>query len=94
MNQYFTYIMTNKWFTTLYIGVTNSLQRRVYEHQYKLLPGFSSKYNTDRLVYFESHTEIRFAIAREKQFKGWTRARKVALIDSLNPTHEDLSLSP
>ena len=90
MRQYYVYIMTNK-SRTLYTGVTNDLNRRVYEHQQKLVPGFTSKYNITRLVYFEATTEIRAAIAREKQIKGWLRSKKVALIESINPNWEDLS---
>ena len=71
---------------TLYTGVTNDLRRRVYEHQHKLVPGFTSKYNITQLAYFEETSDIRSAIAREKQIKGWLRARKIALIESVNPT--------
>ena len=88
--QYFVYIMSNK-SRTLYTGVTNDLNRRVYEHKHKLTPGFTSKYNITRLVYFEVTSDIRSAIAREKQIKGWLRAKKMALIESVNPTWADLS---
>jgi len=90
MRQYYVYIMTNK-SRTLYTGVTNDLNRRVYEHKQKLVPGFTSKYNITRLVYFEATTDIRAAIAREKQIKGWLRSKKVALIESANPKWDDLS---
>ncbi|MBI2363571.1 MAG: GIY-YIG nuclease family protein [Deltaproteobacteria bacterium] len=90
MSQYYVYIMTNK-SRTLYTGVTNNLERRVYEHKQKLIPGFTSKYNTSRLVYFEATEDIRAAIEREKQIKGWLRSKKVALIESVNPTWADLS---
>jgi putative endonuclease len=90
MNEYYVYIMTNK-SRTLYTGVTNDLKRRVYEHKHKLVPGFTSKYNITRLVYFEATTDIRAAIAREKQIKGWLRVKKIALIESINPNWEDLS---
>ncbi|MBI2181217.1 MAG: GIY-YIG nuclease family protein [Deltaproteobacteria bacterium] len=90
MSQYYVYIMTNK-SRTLYTGVTNNLERRVYEHKQKLIPGFTSKYNISRLVYFEATEDIRAAIEREKQIKGWLRSKKVALIESVNPTWADLS---
>jgi len=76
---------------TLYTGVTNNLERRVLEHKRKLVPGFTSKYNIDRLVYFPTFGDIRIAIQREKQIKGWLRAKKVALIVARNPTWQDLS---
>ena len=82
--------MTNK-SRTLYTGVTNDLQRRVYEHKHKLLPGFTSKYNINKLIYLEETSQVTDAIAREKQIKGWTRAKKIALIDSQNPEWRDLS---
>jgi len=89
--EYFVYIMTNK-SRTLYTGVTNNLERRVYEHKNKLLPGFASKYNITKLVYYESGDDISVAIAREKQIKGWLRAKKIALIESMNPEWKDLSV--
>ena len=88
--EYFVYIMTNK-SRTLYTGVTNNLMRRVDEHKKKLVKGFTSKYNIQYLVYYEITTEIHVAIAREKQIKGWLRAKKIALIDSMNPEWKDLS---
>lgn len=90
LNQYYVYILTNR-SRTLYAGVTNDLTRRVYEHKQKLLPGFTEKYNISRLVYFEETSDVRDAIAREKQIKGWTRAKKIALIESINPEWKDLS---
>ncbi|MBI5739158.1 MAG: GIY-YIG nuclease family protein [Nitrospirae bacterium] len=90
MKQYYVYIMTNR-SKTLYTGVTNNLERRVYEHKNKLVAGFTSKYNIDRLVYFEATQDINSAIAREKQLKGWLRAKKVALIEASNPEWQDLS---
>ena len=90
MKTYYVYIMTNK-SRTLYTGVTNDLRRRVYEHQHKLVPGFTSKYNITQLAYFEETSDVRSAIAREKQIKGWLRAKKIALIESQNPTWRDLS---
>jgi len=90
LKQYWVYIMTNK-SCTLYTGVTNNLPRRVYEHQHKLVPGFTSKYNITMLVYYEEFTDVREAIAREKQIKGWLRAKKIALIETMNPEWRDLS---
>jgi putative endonuclease len=86
----YVYIMTNR-SRTLYTGVTSNLQERVFQHKNKLVAGFTSKYRIDRLVYFEETPDIRDAIAREKQIKGWTRARKLALIESMNPDWRDLS---
>ena len=89
--EYYVYIMTNK-SRTLYTGVTNNLIRRVYEHKNKLVPGFTSKYNIQFLVYYEAGNDINAAIAREKQIKGWLRSKKIALIDSMNPKWKDLSV--
>jgi putative endonuclease len=75
----------------LYIGVTNDLERRVFEHKNKAVPGFSARYNVQKLVYFEFFADVRAAIAREKQLKGWLRKRKIALIESTNPQWNDLS---
>jgi putative endonuclease len=91
MRHYYVYIMTNR-SGTLYTGVTNNLQRRVYQHKHKLVPGFTCTYNITRLVYYEETSDVRAAIAREKQIKGWLRAKKIALIESMNPGWEDLSL--
>jgi putative endonuclease len=88
--EYYIYIMTNK-SRTLYTGVTNNLMRRVDEHKNKLTKGFTSKYNIQFLVYYEMTTDVHAAIAREKQIKGWLRAKKIALIDSMNPQWKDLS---
>jgi|SRR5208282_584160 len=87
---YYLYMMTNKT-RTIYTGVTNNLERRVVEHKCKLIPGFTSQYNLTRLVYFEVFGDIRAAIQREKQIKGWLRAKKVALIIAGNPAWRDLS---
>jgi putative endonuclease len=76
----------------LYIGVTGHLERRVAEHKAKSLPGFSRQYNTTRLVYFEAFRDVRAAIAREKQWKGWRREKKVFLIELMNPRWQDLGL--
>ena len=88
--EYFVYIMTNK-SQTLYTGVTNDLIRRVYEHKNKLVKGFTSKYNIQYLVYYETTSSIYSALEREKQIKGWTRSKKITLIKSLNPEWKDLS---
>ena len=77
---------------TLYTGVTNDLERRVYEHKQKLVPGFTAKYNITRLVYFEVTQDVQAAITREKQIKGWLRSKKIALIESVNPEWKDLSM--
>ncbi len=90
MKQVYVYITTNK-SRTLYTGVTNDLERRVYEHKKKVVPGFTTKYNITRLVYFEVTEDIGAAIAREKQIKGWLRSKKIALIESVNPEWCDLS---
>ena len=90
MREYYVYIMTNK-SRTLYTGITNDLVRRVYEHKQKLVAGFTRKYNITRLVHFEPYGNVNDAIAREKQIKGWLRAKKIALIESMNPHWEDLS---
>jgi putative endonuclease len=88
--QYYVYIMTNRSVTTLYTGVTNDLERRVYEHKHGLVNGFTKRYNVTRLVYYEATDDVRSAIEREKQLKGWLRQRKVALIESVNPGWRDL----
>ncbi len=82
--------MTNKGRTTLYIGVTNSLIRRVAQHRNAEIEGFSKRYNTNRLVHYESFNDVRDAIAREKQLKGWSRKKKEALITGTNPKWTDL----
>ena len=88
---YFVYMITNMHNTTLYIGVTNNLERRLYEHKNHLVSGFSKQYNLQKLVYYEATTDVYSAIAREKQLKGWTRAKKNALIEKENPQWLDLS---
>ncbi len=90
MRQYYVYIMTNR-SRTLYTGVTGNLERRVLEHKRKSIPGFTSRYNIRRLAYYEVWGNIRSAIAREKQIKGWLRVKKVALIETKNPEWHDLS---
>jgi putative endonuclease len=90
MSQYYIYIMASR-SRTLYTGVTNDLERRVFEHKEKLVPGFTTKYRIERLVYFETTADVHTAISREKQIKGWIRSKKLALINSVNPTWKDLS---
>ena len=82
--------MTNKNSTTLYTGVTNDLKRRVYEHKNKLVEGFTRKYNINKLVYYEIYEDIHEAIAREKQIKGGSRAKKISLIEEMNHDWKDL----
>jgi putative endonuclease len=93
MRTYFVYMLSNK-SKMLYTGVTNNLERRVFEHKQKLIPGFSSHYNLFQLVYYEQFRDIRIAIAREKEIKGWRRAKKTALIKSVNPAWRDLMFGP
>ena len=81
--------MTNK-SGTLYTGVTNNLERRIYEHKHHLVKGLTNKYKIDKLVYFEETSDINAAISREKQIKGWLRKKKIALIESMNPGWKDL----
>ena len=92
MMNYYVYILSNE-ARTLYIGITNNLERRMYEHKNKLIDGFTKKYNLTKLVYYETTTEIRDAIAREKQLKGWLRIKKIIVIEESNPGWDDLSLS-
>ena len=88
---YYVYILSNDTATTIYVGVTNNLVRRVYEHRNHLIPdSFTAKYCIHRLVYFEHTGDVRAALEREKQIKSWNRKRKNALVESMNPTWEDL----
>ncbi len=88
--RYYVYIMTGQsW--TLYIGVTNSLWRRIFQHKTGACEGFTKRYHLKWLVYFEVFRNVQAAIAREKELKGWTRARKKTLIESANPDWKDLS---
>jgi putative endonuclease len=87
---YYIYLLTNKYSTVLYKGVTNDLGRRVDEHKSKLHEGFTKKYNVDRLVYYEVYSDINDAIDREKQIKKWSRKKKVELIKKFNPSWKDL----
>ena len=90
---YFVYILTNHTDKVMYIGVTNNLIRRVYEHKNEQLDGFTNRYHLHKLVYFEEYTEINNAIAREKQLKGWKRSKKNALVETKNPKWDDWSLN-
>ena len=84
-HNYYVYIMTNKHKNVLYVGITNSLWRRVYEHENGLIEGFTKKYNCHYLIYYEHFTNIDLAIKREKEIKGWRREKKDALIATTNP---------
>ena len=89
-NQYYVYIMTNK-SGTLYVGMTDNIKKRVYDHKNKLVEGFTKKYNINKLIYFETFGDIYSAIAREKTIKGWLRKKKIELIRATNPSWTDLS---
>ncbi len=91
MNTYYVYMMTNEYNNVLYIGVTNDLSRRVYEHKSGLIDGFTKQYNVHKLVWFEDCHDVKMAIAREKQLKGWIRSKKEELIQKMNPEWKDLS---
>ena len=86
----YVYILCNERYGTLYVGVTSDLVKRVWEHKEHLVPGFTTKYRIDRLVWFENHESIEEAITREKQIKEWRRDWKVNLIQSANPDWRDL----
>ncbi|MDR1027005.1 MAG: GIY-YIG nuclease family protein [Rickettsiales bacterium] len=86
---YFVYILASKRNGTLYIGVTNNLARRIYEHKHHIFQGFTSDYNVDKLVYYESYEDINEAIHREKRLKEWKRNWKKDLIESFNPEWKD-----
>ena len=90
MKEYYVYSLTNFHRTGLYIGITNDILRRVRQHQAKKNEGFTSEYNVDILVYFEKYQDVKKAIRREKQLKGWNRAKKDALIATKNPEFKDL----
>jgi len=91
MKTYYVYMITNWSNEILYTGVTNDLARRIHEHREKKAPGFTSRYNLNKLVFFESSTDIYAAIAREKEIKGWKRKKKNALIATMNPNWNDLA---
>ena len=89
--QYYVYILASATNVTLYVGVTNDLVRRVYEHRNHLEPGsFTSKYSVHKLVYFEETSDVKAALEREKQLKGWRRSKKNALVETANPQWRDI----
>ena len=90
MNDYYVYILTNDRDKLLYIGVTNDLHRRVYEHKNGLFEGFTKDYGIHKLVYYEMCHDVKDAIKREKQLKNWRREKKIALIERMNPYWKDL----
>ena len=92
MNEYYVYILTNAYSNVMYIGITNDLRRRVYEHKAGVIEGFTKKYHVHKLVYFESCHDVKDAISREKQLKNWTRAKKNQLVERMNPEWKDLSV--
>ncbi len=87
---YYVYILTNKYHSVLYTGITNDLERRCFEHKQKKIKGFTQKYNIDNLVYYEIFEYVDLAIAREKQIKGYSQVKKTKLIDEFNIEWEDL----
>lgn len=87
---YYVYILTGKNNGPMYIGVTNDLKRRMFEHKNELIPGFTKTYHIHRLVYYETFSDVTYAIKREKQLKRWIRAKKNALVETKNPAWEDL----
>jgi putative endonuclease len=89
--QFYVYIMTNRNNTVLYTGITSDLKKRTYEHKHKLIKGFTTRYNIDKLVYFEIFSDSYNAISREKQIKSGSRKKKILLIESVNPDWKDLS---
>jgi putative endonuclease len=90
MQSYFVYILASKRNGTLYVGVTNNLARRVHEHRTEAADGFTRQYNIKRLVWYETHSDIEFAIAREKTIKRWPRRYKLNVIEEMNPDWDDL----
>lgn len=89
---YYVYLLTNWNNQVMYVGVTNNLERRIYEHKNKLIDGFTKKYHVDKLVYFETTSDVLAAIEREKQIKKWRREKKDLLVIATNPEWKDLSL--
>jgi len=90
--RYYVYLITNWNNKVMYVGVTNNLERRIYEHKKKLVKGFTKKYNINKLVYFEETSDVTVAINREKEIKKWRRDKKDQLVNKINPTWKDLSL--
>ena len=91
MKEYYVYILTNEYNNVMYTGVTNDIQRRVYEHKTGAVEGFTKKYQVHKLVYVERCNDVNAAIAREKQIKGWTRKRKNELVEAVNPEWKEIS---
>ncbi len=91
MKEYYVYFITNWTGDVLYTGVTNNLERRIYEHKHKLIDGFSKKYELNKLVYYEVFGDIKMAISREKQIKNWSRGKKNERVNAMNPKWKDLS---
>lgn len=90
-HRYFVYLLTNWNNKVMYVGVTNNLERRIYEHKNKIVQGFTKKYNVSKLVYFEETNDVAIAISREKEIKKWRREKKDALAIAVNPEWKDLS---
>ena len=88
---YYVYILTNKTNKVMYVGITNNLERRLYEHKNELVDGFTKRYNINKLVYYEAYDRSKEAILREKRLKGLFRKKKDELVESMNPLWEDLS---
>ena len=88
---YYVYLLKNWNNKVMYLGVTNNLERRLYEHKNKLVKGFTEKYNVNKLVYFEETQDVTAAIAREKEIKKWRREKKNQLVNRMNPNWKDLS---
>jgi len=93
MKNYYVYILTNKKQGILYVGITNNLERRIYEYKNKKIKGFTEKYNLDKLAFYEDTSDVSFAIQREKQLKKWNRQWKIDLIEKDNPEWIDLASS-
>ena len=91
MHRYWVYIVSNKYMSSIYIGVTNDIERRIWEHKYGNIKGFTCRYKCSHLMYYEEFADVNQAIAREKQLKGWKRDKKIELIVSLNPERQDLA---
>ena len=91
VHNYYVYLMTNEWRNVLYTGVSNSLERRVWQHKKGMIESFTKQYNCHILVHMENYQQISDAIAREKQIKGWSRAKKNSLVESTNPHWQDLA---
>ncbi len=91
-NTFYVYILTNKYNNVMYVGVTNNLTRRLYEHKNELIDGFTKRYHVHKLVFYESTGDPVSAIAREKEIKGWTRDKKNTLVESKNPNWEEITI--